>query len=107
MAYATDVYKFTSGLPVEERYNLMIQIRKAVVSVPLNIAEGAGATTGAEFSRFLGYAYRSAKEVVTCLELCQRLYPEVGASTRPALIDEGEQIARMTRALMQRLNTPH
>jgi four helix bundle protein len=53
---------------------LTAQLRKAVASVPLNIAEGSGCSTDGEFARFLGYAYRSLKEVVTGLELCQRLY---------------------------------
>ncbi|PYR99959.1 MAG: hypothetical protein DMG16_16800 [Acidobacteria bacterium] len=46
-----------------------------MTSVPLNIAEGCGTASNAAFARFLGFAYRSLKEVVTGLELCQRLYP--------------------------------
>lgn len=52
MGYTVEVYRFTAQLPAEERYNLLVQLRKAAVSVPLNIAEGAGSTTKAEFARF-------------------------------------------------------
>ena len=61
----------------------------------LNIAEGAGCSTDTEFARFLGYAYRSLKEVVTCLESSERLYPVAHSDVVP-LADEGDQIARMT-----------
>jgi len=42
----------------------------------LNIAEGSGCSTNGEFARFVGYAYRSLKEVVTCVELTQRLHSD-------------------------------
>ena len=105
MDYAVTIYEFTADFPADERFNLVSQIRRAVVSVPLNIAEGCGCSTNPEFSRFLGYAYRSLKEVVTCLELSERLRVAKAANTTP-LIDEGDQIARMTYVLMQRLGPP-
>jgi four helix bundle protein len=99
------VYRFSAGLPDAERYNLVAQLRKAATSVPLNIAEGAGCSTDAEFLRFLGYAYRSLKEVVTCLESCERLYSAVERQPLTVLIDEGNQISRMTHVLMRRLSS--
>ena len=105
MAYAVELYKLTAQLPSEERYNLAVQLRKAVVSVSLNIAEGSGCATSPEFVRFLSYAYRSLKEVVTGLELCQRLYPSLPPQPLTTLIDEGNQISRMIRSFMQRVNT--
>jgi four helix bundle protein len=54
-------------------------------------------------ARFLGYAYRSLKEIATCLELSQRLFPALPADSIAALIDEANQISRMTYALIQRL----
>jgi len=104
MTYAVELYKFTAQLPGDERYNLTVQLRKAVVSVSLNIAEGASSATSAEFSHFLSYAYRSLKEVITGLELCQRLYPSLSGEALSKLIDEGNQISRMTHSLMLRLN---
>ena len=103
MTYTVELYRFSARLPATERYNVTAQLRKAATSVPLNIAEGSGCTTDGEFGRFLGYAYRSLKEVITCLELCQRLYPNLPAQPLAVLIDEGNQISRMTHALIQRV----
>ena len=105
MTYAVQVYEFTAQLPEAERYNLTAQLRRAATSVPLNIAEGSGCSTDAEFARFVGYAYRSLKEVLTGLELCQRLYRSLPAPPMTTLIDEGNQISRMAHSLMQRLDT--
>jgi four helix bundle protein len=102
--YAVAVYEFVAGLPDEEKYNLASQLRRAVVSAPLNIAEGCGAATNADFARFLGFAYRSLKEVVTALELCERLYPSLPRHRTQSLVDEGNQICKMTYALMQKVD---
>ena len=108
MAYAVSIYGFVKELPESERYNLASQLQRAVTSVALNIAEGSGSSTRAEFARFLGYAYRSMKEVITCLELCQRIHAaQPGVRQAPDLIEEGNQIARMTRSLIQRLEGAH
>ena len=105
MTYVSEIYRFSASLPDGERYNLTAQLRRAATSVPLNIAEASGCSTNGEFARFLGYAYRSLKEVVTCLELCQRLYTALPAPPISALIDEGNQISRMTRRLMASLRS--
>ena len=108
MDYAVAVYGFVKELPESERYNLVSQLQRAVTSVPLNIAEGSGSSTRAEFARFLGYAYRFLKEVITCLELCQRVHAaQPCVRQAPELIEEGSQIARMTRSLIQRLEGAH
>jgi len=105
MDYAVKIYEFAADLPAEERFNLASQFRRAAVSVPLNIAEGCGCSTDAEFARFIGYAYRSLKEIVTCVELSERLH-SIPQKASAALIDEGNQIARMTHTFMQRLAPP-
>lgn len=104
MDYAVAVYKFVASLPEQEKYNLASQVRRAVTSAPLNTAEGCGAASNIEFARFLGYAYRSLKEVITALELCERLYPSLPPDRIQALVDEGNQISRMTYGLMQKVN---
>ena len=106
MDYTVRVYQFVAQLPDAERYNLVAQLRKASTSVPLNIAEGAGCAGQVEFARFLSYAYRSLKEVITSLELCRRLYPAVSPKTVAELIDEGNQLAKMTHTLINRLGLP-
>ena len=104
MDYAAAVYRFAARLPEQEKYNLASQLRRAVTSAPLNIAEGCGAASNTEFGRFLGYAYRSLKEVVTALELCERLYPSLPPDRMQSLVVEGNQISRMTYALMQKVD---
>jgi four helix bundle protein len=104
MAYAVAVYEFIPSLPEQEKYNLASQLRRAVTSAPLNIAEGCGAGSNIEFGRFLGFAYRSLKEVVTALELCERLYPSMPPHRTQSLIDEGNQISKMTFSLMQKIH---
>lgn len=58
--------------PVEERFSLASQMKRAADSVVLNIAEGSTGQTVPEFKRFLDIALRSAIEVVACLYLAQK-----------------------------------
>ena len=67
--YSAEIYKFCTELPKDEQYGLTAQIKRAVTSIPLNIAEGSGCTFNTEFSVFVSYAYRSCNEVFACLEL--------------------------------------
>ena len=103
MDYAVAIDEFAVSFPVEEKYNLASQLRRAATSVPLNIAEGCGSASHTEFGRFLSYAYRSLKEVITALELGQRLYPSLNHDRIAALIDEGNQISRMTYNLIRKV----
>lgn len=59
------IYELTKILPKEEIYSLTSQIRRAVISIPSNIAEGAGHFSDKEFSRFLEIAYASSCELDT------------------------------------------
>lgn len=63
------VYALIETLPKEEKFNLSSQIRRAVTSVSLNIAEGSTSQTDPEQLRFLGYAHRSLMEVVASIIL--------------------------------------
>ena len=104
MAFTVEIYAFSRTLPDDERFNLTAQLRRAATSVPFNIAEGAGCASNPDFARFLSYAYRSVKEVMTGLELCLRLYPNLAADGAAGkMIEEGDQIARMIYTFMQRL----
>jgi len=54
--------------------------------------------------QFLSYAYRSLKEVVTTLELSERLFSSLRRDRPQALIDEGNQISRMIYNLMRKID---
>ena len=58
-----DIYRATQKFPKEEIYGLTSQIRRAVSSIPTNIAEGCGRRTNAELANFLNIASGSASEV--------------------------------------------
>ena len=73
MDLAVDVYRATDQLPGTERYGLAAQLNRAAVSVPSNIAEGAGRDTIRDKRRFLVDARGSLNEVATQIELCRRL----------------------------------
>jgi len=70
---AEDVYKHLNSYPNDERYNLTAQLRRCSVSIPSNIAEGAGRNSDKDFMRFLGIALGSAFELQTHLILSNRL----------------------------------
>lgn len=70
---AVDVYKVTSSFPVDERFGLTSQSRRAAVSIPSNIAEGAGRNSAKEFSHFLGIANGSSYELQTQLVISNKL----------------------------------
>ena len=59
---AVEVYSITSKFPDKERFGLVSQINRSVVSIPSNIAEGAGRNSKKEFNNFLGIASGSLSE---------------------------------------------
>ena len=70
--YIDTIYGIISDLPNQERYNLVSQIRRAAVSVALNIAEGSTSQSDAEQRRFLGLALRSYIETIACIDIMER-----------------------------------
>ena len=63
--YATRIYDFLDRFPQNENFGLSQQIRRAAVSVSLNIAEGSGRSSNRDFSRFLNMSVGSIFEVVS------------------------------------------
>jgi len=64
-----EVYEITSSFPSEEKYGLISQIRRCVVSIPTNISEGAGRNTNKDFAHFLNISLGSTYELETLLIL--------------------------------------
>src|ERR1044072_4012276 len=71
--FVIEVYKATEVLPKEEKFGLTSQIRRASVSIPANIAEGAGRRSDKELMHFLSNAQGSASEVETELIIAFKL----------------------------------
>lgn len=70
---SVDVYKATALFPTDERFGLTGQSRRAAVSIPSNIAEGAGRNSKKEFTNFLGIANGSSYELQTQLIISNKL----------------------------------
>jgi four helix bundle protein len=67
------VYRYTEDFPKKEVFGLTAQIRRAAVSAPSNIAEGAARNSSGELLQFLGIACGSLAELETQLELAVQL----------------------------------
>ncbi len=93
MHLALNVYEATRQFPAEERFGLVSQMRRAAVSIPSNIAEGAGRNGQKEFAHFLGMARGSLSELETQCMLAHRL----GFLRDPKSVSE--QISRTFRLI--------
>ncbi|MDY6292500.1 MAG: four helix bundle protein [Bacteroidales bacterium] len=61
--FSLDIYRETTSFPREEKYGLTSQIRRAAISIPINISEGSGRNSKKEFANFLQISLGSASEV--------------------------------------------
>jgi four helix bundle protein len=95
MTLVEDVYRGTRSFPREEAFGLTTQIRRAAVSIPSNIAEGAARNGNKEFLHFLSVAAGSASELSTQLQIAKRL----GLAEPQPLDDLVEKTARISKML--------
>lgn len=103
MTLVKEVYLQTENFPKSETYGIVSQIQRAAVSIPANIAEGAGRDSDKEFSRFLDIANGSAFELETLLLLSvslQYLSEEVNKTLSLEIVE----IQRMIYGLKQKIN---
>jgi len=95
------VYDLTREFPDSERYGLTSQIRRAVVSISSNIAEGCGRRTSKDFIGFMYNAIGSLKEVESELFVAEKLgYVEMANVEK--LVEELEEIGRMISGMVKK-----
>ena len=105
MELTDQVYDLVAKFPKEERYALGDQLRRAVVSIPSNIAEGFGRETHKDFAHFLAQARGSLYEVDTQIEIAIR---RGFISRDTSLIDSMNEVSKMLASLSRHLrSTPH
>ncbi len=103
MDLVIDVYEMTNNFPTQEKYNLTDQIRRATISIPSNIAEGAARQTKKEFTRYLHMAQGSLGELDTQIELAKRL-GYLDEKTWEIFDERMERIDKMISGLIRHLN---
>lgn len=100
LALAKSIHTSTADFPVHERYGLTSQIRRAAVSIPSNIAEGAARGTTREFIHFLHTARGSFAELETQLQLAH----EFGyLQDLRGLLDQLDEVGRLINAVLRGL----
>ena len=100
--FSTEVHNLTRKFSKEELYILTSQIKRAADSIALNIAEGSTGQTNAEFKQFIGYAIRSAIEVVSCLYI-GRNRKIINNADFDRFYNEAEEIVKMLQGLRNSL----
>jgi four helix bundle protein len=110
MALAKQVYAMTRAFPDDERFGLTAQMRRAVVSVPSNIAEGQARRGRKEFVQFLSHAEGSLAELDTQLTLAVELgycRPSNAQGSVATIVELQKMIASLRGKLAARLATGH
>lgn len=99
------VYALTRQFPADERFALTDQLRRAVVSIPSNIAEGYGRASNADYAHFLSIARGSLYEALTQLEVAEDLGY---ISTVPEDLELlASEVGRMLGAMLKKYGSIH
>ena len=88
------VYQITEKYPEREKYNIISQLRRSILSIPLNIAEGYGRQSKEEFKRFLRISLGSSNEVDAILEISKELN-YIKEKEYEEISKENEEIGKM------------
>jgi four helix bundle protein len=97
-----DVYRESSGFPPKEIYGVTSQIRRAAASIPTNIAEGCGRSSGPDFARFLQVAMGSACETEYLIILAHDL-AYLNDDIYGVVVREVSEVKQMLAALIARV----
>ena len=96
-----EIYNVTNLMPKSELYGLVSQMRRAVVSIPSNIAEGYKRKNLGEYIQFLSIADASAAELETQIIISKNLYGKLNFSKSESLLTE---IQKMLFVIIKQLN---
>lgn|SRR5690606_9169195 len=99
---AAEVYQIVSVFPRDERFGLTSQIKRAVVSVASNIAEGSGRNSDKEFVHFLGIAKGSAYELLTQLFIADKL-GLLKSDDAGEIMNKVEEVQKMIHGFQEKL----
>ena len=100
--FVTEIYQVTNSFPKHELYGLTSQIRRAAISIPSNIAEGAARNHKKEFKQFLYIALSSCTEIETQIIIAQNLgYIKISENN---IIPKLDIIAKMLQGLIKSLD---
>jgi four helix bundle protein len=102
---ATKVYEITASYPAEEKYGMISQLRRSAVSVPSNIAEGAGRNSDKQFVHFLSIVVGSLFEVETQL-LISKNVGIISDEDIVSLNSEASVLSKMIFKLQSKLTSP-
>jgi four helix bundle protein len=103
MAFVSMIYKSSEKFPNRELYGLTQQLRRAAISISLNIAEGSASSTDKEFKRFLSMSLRSIYEVMCGIEISNNLGYIKSDATKP-ILNDAEELAAMVGGLIKKLD---
>ena len=106
MQLVKEVYTLVKMLPKEEQFALSDQMRRAVVSIPSNIAEGYGRNSTNDYIRFLNIARGSKYELETQIQICVMLN-YISKEKAATALELSEEIGRMINALIKKLMPNH
>ena len=98
MTLVESVYLLSAEMPLEERFGLIAQMRRAAVSIPSNIAEGEGRRTRGEYLNQLSIAHGSIRELETQLMIAERLGMLAGQAMASGLAQAAE-VGRLVTGL--------
>ena len=102
LKFISVTYKIAGNFPSEEKYILTSQIKRAVLSISNNIAEGCGRFTQNDFVHFLQMALGSTNEVENCILVCRELTYLDDASFH-ILNEQNTEIRKMLIALIEKI----
>ena len=96
-----ETYRITDKYPEREKYNVVSQLRRSMLSIPLNIAEGYGRQSKDDFKRFLKISLGSSNETEALLEISKELN-YISEEEYKILSKENEEIGKMIYSMIQK-----